>query len=145
MPTLTRWFVKSSFVYLVAALFALWSLPAARVGLVPEWLTQWTPAYVHLFAMGWLSQLIFGVAHWMLPMYSKERPRGNETLVWGTWVGVNTGLLLRLVAEPWGTQQPGSIWGWILVVSALLQWAGGVLFAVNSWPRVKPRRVGRRG
>ncbi len=144
MPTLTRWFVKSALIYLALGLIALWSLPAARMGLVPDWMTLWRPAYIHLFTLGWLSQLIFGIAHWMLPMHTKEQPRGNETLVWGTWITINIGLILRLIAEPFATQHPHTMWGWVLVISALLQWVGALLFVVNTWPRVKPRRVGGR-
>ncbi len=144
MPRLTRWFVKASFVYLVGALLALWTLPAVRVGLLPSSFTAWSPAYVHLFTLGWLSQLIFGIAHWMLPMYTKEQPRGRESLVWGTWITVNAGLLIRAAVEPVATAQPGSVWGWLLVLSATLQWLGGVLFVINTWPRVKPRRVSRK-
>ena len=143
MPRLTRWFVKASFIYLVLALLALWVQAAAEAGVLPAALLAWSPAYVHLFTVGWLTQLIFGIAHWMLPMYTKDQPRGREGLVWGTWVMLNVGLVLRTLVEPLGARDPGSLWGWLLVTSAALQWAGGVLFAINTWPRIKPRRTGR--
>jgi hypothetical protein len=48
------------------------------------------------------------------------------------------GLLLRVVGEPLIAQQPGTVWGWLLVISAVLQWGAGLCFSANTWPRVKP-------
>lgn len=140
MPRVTRWFVRSSLVYLALGLLAWWALAAQEAGWLPATIARWAPAYIHLFTVGWLTQLIFGVAHWMLPMYSKERPRGREELVWAVWAAINVGLPLRVLTEPLAARDPGSVWGVLLTVSSLLQWAAGVLWAVNTWPRIKPRR-----
>jgi hypothetical protein len=88
--------------------------------------------------VGWVTQLIFGVAHWMFPNYSQESPRGHEGLVWTTLVTLNVGLVLRALAEPMAGR--GGLWGEALVLSALLQWIGIMCFIVNTWPRVRPRR-----
>jgi hypothetical protein len=32
------------------------------------------PTYLHLLVLGWLTQLIFGVAFWMFPRYSARNP-----------------------------------------------------------------------
>ncbi len=77
--------------------------------------------------------------HWMFPKYSQDRPRGRERLIWGVYFALNTGLLLRFVAEPLLTAGYQGPWGEILVVSAGLQWLAGVAFVVNTWPRVKER------
>jgi hypothetical protein len=37
------------------------------------------PVYLHLFMIGWVTQMIFGVAYWMFPRVSKENPRGWDT------------------------------------------------------------------
>ncbi len=117
-------------------------VPALRTwGLLPSWTAALTPVYFHLFLVGWLTQLIIGVAHWMFPKFSREQPRGIEPLLWATYICINVGLLLRVVAEPLLAQaaQPGGFWGWILVLSAVLQWFGGLFFVINTWPRVKER------
>jgi hypothetical protein len=76
--------------------------------------------------------------------YSKERPRGSETLGWAIYGLLNAGLLLRVVSEPLNSMQPAAVWGWLLVVSAGLQWLAGMGFVANTWPRVHggPRRRG---
>lgn len=58
MPALTRWFVKSSLIYLVIALLV--GLAMAGPGLLsaPIGLAALGAVYVHLFVVGWISQLI---------------------------------------------------------------------------------------
>jgi hypothetical protein len=97
------------------------------------------PVYIHLLVFGWLTQLIFGVIHWMFPKFSAEKPRGNEALGWWTYALLNIGLLLRAIAEPIQSAQTNSLSGWMLVLSALLQFTSGLLFVVNSWRRVKEK------
>jgi hypothetical protein len=125
MPPLTRWYIKFSLAYFVAALATgVWQAAGG-----PLWLT---PVYIHLFVVGWITGMIFGVAYWMFPKFSKERPRGVDWLAVATFALLNAGLLLRVVAEALGV-------GALLVGSAVCQWLAGVGFVGNTWPRVKDR------
>jgi hypothetical protein len=125
MPPLTRWFVKLSLVYVVAALTgSVWQAAGG-----PLWLT---PITIHLLVVGWVTGMILGVAYWMFPKFSTEQPRGANGLAVASFVLLNLGLLLRVVGEPRAV-------GWLLVASAVLQWLGAAAFVVNTWPRVKGR------
>ncbi len=138
MPTITRWFVKSSFICLGLALAAGILLAfQSTFGLTA--LGGIFPVYIHLLVFGWLTQLIFGVAYWMFPKYSSEKPRGSDRLGWWTYGLLNTGLLLRAIAEPVQSVQPNPVTGWMLVLAAIIQLAAGAAFVVNTWPRVKVR------
>jgi hypothetical protein len=138
MPPLTRWFVKTSFVCLGLALIAgLLTAAQSTFGLAA--LAGLFPVYIHLFVLGWVTQLIFGVVFWMFPKSSTERPRGNETMGWWTYILLNAGLLLRVVAEPVNSVQPGALAGWGLVMSATLQFLAGLMFVLNSWARVREK------
>jgi hypothetical protein len=136
MPLLTRTFLKTALIYLVAALLAGTVLAARNVWLLPPIVAAFSPVYFHLLMVGWVTQLIFGVVFWMFPKYSKEQPRGSEALGWATYFLLNGGLLLRVAGEPMNALQPGTAWGWLLVVSAGLQWLAGLCFVLNSWGRV---------
>lgn len=138
MPPLARWFVKTSFVYLAAALIVGLLLAVQSSFNLTE-LGGLFPVYIHLFVLGWLTQLIFGVVFWMFPIYSKERPRHNESLGWWTYALLNIGLLLRAVAEPINSTGHNPVSGWALVVSAVLQFLAGLGFVINTWGRVKER------
>ncbi|HEX7976928.1 MAG TPA: hypothetical protein VF498_21145 [Anaerolineales bacterium] len=139
MPPLTRWFIKSSLVFFVAAL--LIELGSALNSLLPisPVLKVIGPVYFHLFLVGWVSQLIFGVVFWMFPKASLERPRGSEALGWAAFWLINLGLVLRAVGEPLQALRPAAGMGWLLAASALLQWLAGMAFVANTWTRVKEK------
>lgn len=137
MPILTRRFIKLAMLYLLAALLvgvilagrSLWSLPSFLAGV--------GPVYFHLFMLGWVTQLIFGVVYWMFPKYSQTQPRGREGLWQAVFWLMNIGLILRVATEPMLTLN--SEWGWVVALSAVMQWLAGILFVVNTWSRVKVR------
>jgi hypothetical protein len=135
MPVLTRWFIKAGMLYFAFALFLGVILAGSNFLRAPVWIVGLTPVYFHLFMVGWVTQLIIGVAYWMFPKYSSEKPRGNEQLAWAAFWLINAGLLIRMIAEP--ITGLSATWGWVLVLSALLQWLGGLAFCVNTWQRVK--------
>ena len=138
MPTLTRWFIKTSFVCLGLALIAGLMLAVQSVFNLTVFGGVF-PVYIHLLAFGWLTQLIFGVVYWMFPKFTIQRPRGSETLGWWTYGLMNLGLLLRAVAEPTQAIQPNPFSGWALVAASLLQLFAGLTFVINTWSRVKEK------
>src|SRR5512138_1759375 len=115
MPTITRWFIKTSFICLGLALVS-GILLALQRPLNLGALSSLFPIYIHLLVFGWLTQLVFGVVFWMFPKYSVELPRGSESLGWWTYALLNAGLILRAIAEPVQSMQPNFIAGWTLVV-----------------------------
>ena len=130
MPVLTRWFIKTALVYLVAGL---------ALGIAQPGLPATGPVYVHLLVVGWITQMIFGVAYWMFPRYTRETPRGSDRLAIASYVCLNAGLMLRAVAEPVYTLHAIPGFGRTLAVAAVLQWLGGMAFVLNSWARVRER------
>ncbi len=139
MPRLARWFIKAGLLYFVIAL-ATGVLYQARTEIdLPTWVSTLNPIYVHLLAVGWITQLIIGVAYWMFPKFTKEQPRGSETLGWATFALLNAGLVLRIISEPRVTMRADPDLGWLLAASAVLQTAAGWLFVINTWSRVKER------
>lgn len=139
MPTLTRWYLRMSLVCFVLALL-LGVLIAAQAPLNLAFpVGAFSPMFFHLFMVGWVAQLIFGVVFWMFPKYSMERPRGSERLGWATFWLLNLGLALRLIGEPAQALAPGPLWAWMAAASAASQWLAGVFFVINTWGRVKER------
>jgi hypothetical protein len=80
LPLLTRWFIKSTLVYLTVSLLVGVALTAQGAVRLPAVVDALMPVYFHLFMVGWVTQMIFGVAYWMFPRVSKENPRGWEGL-----------------------------------------------------------------
>jgi hypothetical protein len=124
MPTVTRWSIRTGLLLLAAAMVVGMLQVVPGAGGLPY------PSYLHLITVGWLSNLIFGVAHWMFPRASAEHPRGDERLAWAGWGLLNAGLLCRLVGESFPL--PG-----VLLLSAVLQLLAVWVWAGHLWSRVK--------
>ena len=137
MPPLTRWYIKLAMLYLIAGLL-LGAAQAFPVQLAPV-IAVAGPAYVHLLVVGWITQMIFGVAYWMFPKYSQEQPRGDNLIAIATFILLNVGLLARVVVEPIRASHPDSLPGWLLVFAGVAQALAGIGFAISAWPRVKVR------
>ncbi len=139
MFTQARFFIRTALIYLVAA-FIVGAAILVNQGLALDTrVGQLMPVFYHLLMVGWITQLICGVALWMFPPYSREKPRGDERLGWVTYTCLNAGMLLRVFAEPMHSWQSWSGWGWMLVISAILQVLAIWAFVAAIWSRVKGR------
>lgn len=132
MPPLTRAFLRAALLWLLAGLALMLALAARPADLSPAW----RPTAFHCITVGWLTQMIFGVAHWMFPRASRERPRGEAWLGWAAFAALNAGLLLRVTTEPLQWQSSG---GSALALAGLLQFLGALAWVTHIWPRVKER------
>jgi len=116
------------------------ALITAPASIAPERLAVAVrPAALHMVTVGWLTQLVFGVALWMFPRHSREQPHGPQGLGWFVYASLNAGLALRAVSEPAAVLGDTAGWGYALAASAWLQWLAVVAFAVLLWPRVRVR------
>lgn len=135
MPTETRWLVRTALLYLAVALgLGLWRAGQGAGLLAGSPATLWLPQ-LHVLTVGWITQLIFGVAFWLFP-----RPTPDDwgpPVIWTAYGLLNGGLLLRLVSEPGALPAPLRPWG--LVVSAGLQWMASLLLVGYFWRRVRPK------
>lgn len=143
MPLVTRFALRAALVYLVAGALgasAYWLNSAWHVAPELQPLTAaLSPTYVHLIVVGWLTQFIMGVMHWMFPILSRATPRGDERVMVAALACLNGGLLLRVIAEPWRSLQPGDVNAGLLLLSSVMQLVACVSFAAAAWPRVRER------
>lgn len=97
MPPVTRAMIRAALVWMVlgAALSIGAATPWAAV--VAEGL-PW-PARLHIWTIGWLTQLILGVAWWLLPTLGRGLGRGPESAMGVAGLLLNLGLILRLTGE----------------------------------------------
>jgi hypothetical protein len=92
--------------------------------------------HLHVGAVGFFLSMVMGVAYWMMPRPGGVRQERYEAV---TFYLLNGGLVLRLVVEPWGRMSALEALHTLNVVSALLQLAAMVVFAVAMQKRVKTR------
>ena len=140
MPTVSRAFIKSGILFMVLSLVAGVAVTAPDSWVLPGWVGALETMHFHLFVVGWITQMIFGVALWFFPKYSREAPRGPEWVGWTSFGTLNLGLVLRAISETaYAAGGADVVWGWVMTVAAVLLFVSALLFAVAIWPRVKPR------
>jgi hypothetical protein len=132
MPRLSVWFVRASLLYLLAG-FLIGAMILAQKG-IPYYSPVWTlfPIHMEFLLIGWFAQLAMGVAFWIVPRFSSGPPRGNERIVWLSFVLINTGILIGSM-QPW--VNPSALLGRALEIGA------GITFAAGLWRRIKPHGV----
>lgn len=102
------------------------------------------PLFWHTLMVGWITQIIFGVSMWMFP--GRTREEGFKAQLWGwlTYIFLNTGLVLRLIAEPMLSYSDLAVWNLLVLGSAVLQVSGGVTYLTEMWPRIMSKEQRRR-
>jgi hypothetical protein len=132
MPRLSAWTIHASFVYLILG-FTIGGLMLANKG-IPFNARMWSllPAHIEFLFVGWTVQIVFGVAFWILPRFSREPRRGNESIAWFAIVLLNLGIWLAGIAPIF------SISAWFMILGIIAQVVGAIAFALYAWPRIKP-------
>lgn len=139
MPFISRIFIKAGMIYFVLALIAGLLLEINAVSL-----PALIPLFWHMLMVGWITQIIMGVSIWMFP--GRTRQEGFVAQKWGwlTFLFLNTGLLFRIVGEPQLQTSGGEFWNILVAASALLQFAAGVTYLIEMWPRILSKKKRRK-
>lgn len=138
MPIESRVFVKTSLVALLLAFASGAALAIAQstgIAVRPIWAVE----HAHLAFVGWLVNVVIGIALWMLPL-ARDRypetagryPKQGPFFVYGL---LNGGLVLRIAFEP--MLSAGLIPRVALCVSAVAQFSAVLVFALIAWHRVR--------
>ncbi len=134
MPRLSRWAIRSSFLYMVAGLAAGTVLLVHKgLGLNPQ-LWRLLPLHIEFLLLGWMLQLVLGVAYWILPRFPDPPVRGRVRTAWTAFTLLNAGVLLAGLAP---TLAAGTT---LRAAGRALELGAALAFAFHAWPRIKPTR-----
>ena len=131
MSKAARWFLTTALVYLGLGL----ALNAAA--LADVWLGFNPLAYTSVgstlqaLLVGWLSQAMIGLLY--------DRLVTSPRRASATWVCLNLGLGLTILGQPALAWTGASLLGGLVAVGGLLEFAAGVIFAVEVWQALKGR------
>lgn len=139
MPLITRTFIKSGLLYFLISLGF-----GVMMQIDSFQFSGMSPMFWHALMVGWITQIIMGVSTWMFPGRIREENFGNQKWEWIAFAGLNLGLPLRFLAEPLASAFEPSIWSYLLIISALLQFLGILSYVIGIWPRVQSKQQRRR-
>lgn len=127
MARISVWYVRAALLHFaVGASAGAWRL-AASGGVLPEVSFPVRPLHVEGMLLGWVCQLAFGVALWILPFSDRV---STDRCLWGAWAALNGGILLVVAAS----------WGNVLLLRMLgrfLELSAGLTVLRVLWPRVR--------
>ena len=94
--------------------------------------TLWLrPLHAESLVIGWMVQLAFGVAYWILPRLPGSRPRGSEPLAWLSLALLNVGILAVGLGQTLNVPTSVSVLGRVAEALAVCT------FAIQAWPRAR--------
>ena len=138
MHSLVRRYVKTAIGFLaVGLLIGLWLL--VRRELYGVFASPFeTSAHTHALLVGFVMEMILGVALWLFPRPEKGdvryKPRVAEAAYWLLTVGTAVRVAGEL-ARPFVSSRALR---WVIVLCGLAQTAGLLLFFQTMWPRIRP-------
>ena len=134
MPSVSRWCVRCALLYLVAGMaIGSWMLIEQARGHGPG--STWPILHAHILLVGFLLLMVMGVAYWMFPRVQGARPWAAGA--WLALAGVNAGIVLRVVAQPFVDNHHGQPWPTLLELAAVLPTIGVIAFVATILPRVR--------
>jgi cbb3-type cytochrome oxidase subunit 1 len=143
MTRLTRLYIKTSLVFLVAGLLLGGYIIVMEflLGAFPSRLL--ITAHVHLLLVGFMLMMVMGVATWMFPRPASDDHRYRPGLATAAYWVVTLATALRASAEI------GAAFDWaptlrpVIAIGGLGQLLAAALFALNIWPRIRLPAGGR--
>ena len=140
MPIEPRLFIKTAMIYLALTFLA------GVILAVAEALQHPLPPVIaiehgHAGFVGWLVNVVIGVALWMFPLDTQRFPESKGRYpvraVMAAYLALNVGLPLRLVSEPWVALADNPFASAVLILGALLQFAAIAIVGYIVWVRIK--------
>ena len=130
MPPLSIWCLRVALLYLGVG-FSLGALMLAAPGLhLPAATLRLRPLHLELLLVGWMVQLAFGVAYWILPR-RRGTGRGHEWLAGAAVLLLNVGVMTVGVGGTAGAP------AWAIASGRAAELLAALAFAVHAWPRAR--------
>jgi uncharacterized protein involved in response to NO len=138
LHTQVRRFIKTAIGFLgVGLAIGLWLL--VRRELTGQFPSPYeTSAHTHALLVGFVMEMILGVALWLFPrpdkMDTRYRPQFTSIAYWALTLGT----LVRVVAELLRARGPSPAISAAIVAGGAAQTAAVLLFFYTMWSRIRP-------
>jgi heme/copper-type cytochrome/quinol oxidase subunit 1 len=136
--TLVRRFIKTGISFLlVGVALGCWML--VRRELYGEWPSPFlVSAHAHVVFVGFMLNLILGVALWLFPRAAKGDVRYSPRVVAASYWLLNLATALRFAAEASRAWLAAPVLPWLVVGGGLGQGLALALYFWTMWTRIRP-------
>jgi|SRR5690348_4308551 heme/copper-type cytochrome/quinol oxidase subunit 1 len=138
MHSLVRRYIKTAIAFLAAGLgIGLWML--VRRELYGRFASPFeTSAHTHALLVGFMMEMICGVALWLFPRPEKGDARYRPALAESAYWLLTIGTAVRVAAELARPAAALLALRWTIVLCGAAQTAGLLLFFYTMWSRIRP-------
>ncbi len=138
MPRVSVWLIRASLLHLLSgAMLGAMYLTFKAVGR-PLFAVSHLPVHQEELLVGWMVQLVIGVAFYILPREPGADLADASRLMWLVFWLLNLGVLVAaLGGDP-------ALPAWLVLAGRLAETAAVVLFARHAWFRQRAYRAGAR-
>jgi hypothetical protein len=138
MPKVSVWLIRTALVHVLSgAVLGAFYFSFKAVGW-PLFALSHRPVHVEQMLIGWMVQLVIGVAFWILPRPEGHDPSAHGGLMWTVYGLLNGGLLAAaLGGDP-------SLPAALAVAGRVAEAAAVMLFGLHAWNRQRPYRAAAR-
>jgi hypothetical protein len=138
MPPASIWLIRASLVHLLSgAVLGTLYLSFKAIG-IPVFVVSHRPVHVEQMLVGWLVQLVIGVAYWILPRAANHDATAHAKLMWVVFALLNGGLLVAALAgDPRLPRE-------LVAAGRVAEAAAVALFALHAWNRQRAYRAAAR-
>lgn len=138
MHTQVRRFIKTAIGFLGLGLaIGLWLLVRRETtGQFPS--PYETSAHTHALLVGFVMEMILGVALWLFPRPDKMDTRYRPGLISLSYWMLTLGTLGRVVAELLRPRSDAPVLAWAIIAGGTAQTLAVLLFFFTMWSRIRP-------
>lgn len=135
MPSISRWMIRCSFIYLLLGIAMGTVMLIHKAYPLHPAVWQLLPIHIEITIFGWIIQLTLGTAYWMLPRFLEAPKRGSA------WLGIlmvlilNVGILFTVLDDVIQTELPVQLLGRCLELLAVF------IFIRLHWSRIVTYRT----
>jgi heme/copper-type cytochrome/quinol oxidase subunit 1 len=138
MPRVSQWLIRAALLQLLSgAMLGAVYLVFKAEGWFPTIVTH-LGTHQEQMLVGWMVQLVIGVAYWILPRPAEQAVYTSTGVMWLVFWLLNAGVLVASL----GTDP--LLPAWLLLVGRLAETLAVVLFARHAWHRQRAYRAGVR-
>ena len=138
MHTQVRRFIKTAIGFLAVGLgIGLWMLVRRELtGLHPS--PYEASAHTHALLVGFVMEMILGVALWLFPRPDKTDARYNPGMIGVAYWSLTIGTAARVAAELLRARDAMPVLRWAIIAGGVAQTGAVLLFFHTMWSRIRP-------
>ena len=129
MPRVSKWLIRASLIHFVSGALLGVAYMWFKVTGWPLFAVSHRPVHIEQMLMGWLVQLVIGVAYWILPAAEPAGLRRRDGVMWVVFLLLNVGVVISAFGgDP-------NFPDWIAVPGRLAETLAVLLFGAHAWNR----------